>query len=187
VCESQPAPLRFSPKQKIKLRPLRRFVAELDAFYARAYGLDACLDRDLALGKLGDHEIIGSPWGNREALKEIAMSQGHNHLNHATWECKYHVVLTPKYRRKALFGQNPAALGHYSARLLGARSARSRRAPAAPPCAYADIDPAEIFSVGADRISQREGLDLDWAECGTQRCGIFWATNSGPGATSSRP
>jgi hypothetical protein len=20
------------------------------------------------------------------------MSQGHNHLNHATWECKYHVV-----------------------------------------------------------------------------------------------
>ena len=20
-----------------------------------------------------------------------------NHLNHATWECKYHVVFTPKY------------------------------------------------------------------------------------------
>ena len=25
------------------------------------------------------------------------MSQDHNHLNHATWECKYHVVFTPKY------------------------------------------------------------------------------------------
>ena len=24
------------------------------------------------------------------------MSQDHNHLNHATWECKYHVVFTPK-------------------------------------------------------------------------------------------
>ena len=24
------------------------------------------------------------------------MSQSHNHLNHATWECKYHVVFTPK-------------------------------------------------------------------------------------------
>ena len=23
------------------------------------------------------------------------MSQDHNHLNHATWECKYHVVFTP--------------------------------------------------------------------------------------------
>jgi REP element-mobilizing transposase RayT len=29
------------------------------------------------------------------------MSQGHNHLNHATWEGKYHVVFTPKYRKKA--------------------------------------------------------------------------------------
>jgi putative transposase len=33
------------------------------------------------------------------------MSQGRNHLNHATWECKYHVVFTPKYRKKLLFGQ----------------------------------------------------------------------------------
>ena len=33
------------------------------------------------------------------------MSQDRNHLNHATWECKYHVVFTPKYRKKPLFGQ----------------------------------------------------------------------------------
>jgi putative transposase len=26
-------------------------------------------------------------------------------LNHATWESKYHVVFTPKYRKKVLFGQ----------------------------------------------------------------------------------
>jgi Transposase IS200 like len=39
------------------------------------------------------------------------MSQGHNHLNHATWECKYHVVFTPKYRKKALFGQIRRHLG----------------------------------------------------------------------------
>lgn len=25
-------------------------------------------------------------------------------LSHTTWECKYHVVFIPKYRRKALFG-----------------------------------------------------------------------------------
>jgi hypothetical protein len=30
------------------------------------------------------------------------MSQDHNHLNHATWECKYHVVFTPKCRKKML-------------------------------------------------------------------------------------
>ncbi len=39
------------------------------------------------------------------------MSQDHDHLNHATWECKYHVVFTPKYRKKALFGQIRRHLG----------------------------------------------------------------------------
>ena len=39
------------------------------------------------------------------------MSQDHSHLNHATWECKYHVVFTPKYRKKALFGQIRRHLG----------------------------------------------------------------------------
>ena len=32
------------------------------------------------------------------------MVQEADHLNHSTWECKYHVVFTPKYRRKVLFG-----------------------------------------------------------------------------------
>jgi putative transposase len=39
------------------------------------------------------------------------MSQDHNRLNHATWECKYHVVFTPKYRKKVLFGQIRRRLG----------------------------------------------------------------------------
>ena len=34
-----------------------------------------------------------------------------NHLNHATWECKYHVVFTPKYRKKVLFGKIKRNLG----------------------------------------------------------------------------
>ena len=32
-------------------------------------------------------------------------------LNHTKWECKYHVVFIPKYRRKALFGQLRRDLG----------------------------------------------------------------------------
>jgi len=32
-------------------------------------------------------------------------------LNHSKWECKYHVVFIPKYRRKALFGQLRRHLG----------------------------------------------------------------------------
>ena len=32
-------------------------------------------------------------------------------LNHSRWECKYHVVWIPKYRRKTLFGQLRQCLG----------------------------------------------------------------------------
>ena len=32
-------------------------------------------------------------------------------LKHTTWECKYHVVFIPKYRRKALFAQLRRDLG----------------------------------------------------------------------------
>src|SRR4030081_1802890 len=34
-----------------------------------------------------------------------------NHLDHTTWECKYHVVFTPKYRKKVLFGKIKRQLG----------------------------------------------------------------------------
>lgn len=33
------------------------------------------------------------------------MTEVTDHLNHSKWECKYHVVFTPKYRKKALYGQ----------------------------------------------------------------------------------
>jgi len=34
-----------------------------------------------------------------------------NSLNHTCWECKYHIVFIPKYRRKTLFGQIRRELG----------------------------------------------------------------------------
>ena len=38
------------------------------------------------------------------------MTQQHQQ-NHATWECKYHVVFIPKYRKKAIFGVIKKRLG----------------------------------------------------------------------------
>ena len=32
-------------------------------------------------------------------------------LNHSVWDCKYHVVFIPKYRRKMLFGELRGHLG----------------------------------------------------------------------------
>ena len=38
-------------------------------------------------------------------------------LNHSRWECKYHIVFIPKYRRKVLFGQIRKKLGDVFHRL----------------------------------------------------------------------
>ena len=38
-------------------------------------------------------------------------------LSHTRWECKYHVVFIPKYRRKALYGQIRKQLGRVLADL----------------------------------------------------------------------
>jgi putative transposase len=35
----------------------------------------------------------------------------YNHLNHTTWDCKFHFVFIPKYRKKILFGQLRQRLG----------------------------------------------------------------------------
>ena len=40
-------------------------------------------------------------------------------LNHSRWECKYHVVFIPKYRKKAIIGQLRKELGEVLKRLAG--------------------------------------------------------------------
>ena len=34
-----------------------------------------------------------------------------NSLSHTTWNCKYHIVFAPKYRRKVFFGQKRFEIG----------------------------------------------------------------------------
>ena len=38
-------------------------------------------------------------------------------LSHSRWECKYHVVFIPKYRKKVIFGQLRKELGEVMRRL----------------------------------------------------------------------
>ena len=39
------------------------------------------------------------------------MTEAWQSLAHSRWECKYHVVFVPKYRRKAVYGEIRASLG----------------------------------------------------------------------------
>ena len=34
-----------------------------------------------------------------------------NSLNHTRWECKYHIVFVPKYRKKVLYGRTRQQMG----------------------------------------------------------------------------
>lgn len=45
-------------------------------------------------------------------------------LNHSRWECKYHVVFIPKYRKKAIFGQIRRELGDVFRRLAHQKESR---------------------------------------------------------------
>ena len=45
-------------------------------------------------------------------------------LRHTVWECKYHVVWVPKYRRKVLYGQIRQYLGEVFRELAGHRESK---------------------------------------------------------------
>ena len=45
-------------------------------------------------------------------------------LNHTRWECKYHVVFIPKYRRKVLYGKLRTKLGSMFHELAGQRECK---------------------------------------------------------------
>lgn len=44
--------------------------------------------------------------------KKNTMSDVYQSLAHSKWDCKYHLVIIPKRRRKVLYGQIRKSLGH---------------------------------------------------------------------------
>jgi putative transposase len=45
-------------------------------------------------------------------------------LSHTNWDCKYHIVFIPKYRRKVLYGQLPGHLGEIFRNLAAQKESR---------------------------------------------------------------
>ena len=41
----------------------------------------------------------------------MSKSKDNDSLSHTTWNCKYHVVFAPKYRRQIIYGQIKADVG----------------------------------------------------------------------------
>ena len=110
-----------------------------------------------------------------------------NHLNHATWECKYHVVFTPKYRKKVLFGKIKRNLGQVFHDLARRKECRIEEGHLMPDHVHMLISIPPKYSV-AQIIGYMKGrVRYGLRRMSNARCGIFWATNSGRAGTLSRP
>ena len=44
-------------------------------------------------------------------------NDGENSLSHTRWNCTYHIIFAPKYRRKAIYGKLRRDIGRYLRRL----------------------------------------------------------------------
>ena len=92
------------------------------------------------------------------------MTQQHQQ-NHATWECKYHVVFIPKYRKKAIFGVIKKRLGDVFHELARRRESKIEEGHLMPDHVHMLISiPPKYFRGGGDRLHERKEFDLDRAE-----------------------
>jgi putative transposase len=89
-----------------------------------------------------------------------------NHLNHATWECKYHVVFTPKYRKKLLFGKIKRHLGQVFHDLARRKECRIEEGHLMPDHVHMLISiPPKYSVVSWSRLSE-QNLRVDkWSVC----------------------
>ena len=60
------------------------------------------------------------------------MRQGNNSLAHTTWNCKYHIVFAPKYRRQIIYGKYRASIGQILQLLCGRKGIEIHEAEPCP-------------------------------------------------------
>jgi putative transposase len=53
----------------------------------------------------------GLATARKQQKEDIKMSNDNNSLSHTKWNCKYHIVFAPKYRRKIFFGEKKTEIG----------------------------------------------------------------------------
>ena len=102
-------------------------------------------------------------------------------LSHSVFECKYHVVFIPKYRRKTLYGTLRPHLGKVFRQLAQQKECRVEEGHLMPDHVHMLISIPPKYSV-AEVIGYLKGkLDLDCAECGTQAAQFSWSQILGEG------
>ena len=78
-------------------------------------------------------------------------------LSHTRWNCKYHIVFAPKYRRKVFYKEKKAAIGKILRQLCEWKGVRIIEAESVPqPYSLVCRDTAEKLGVALYGVSERE-------------------------------
>ena len=75
------------------------------------------------------------------------MSIDNNNLAHSTWNCKYHIVFAPKYRRKVFYGQKRRQIGAILRRLCEYKKVNIIEAEVCPDHVHMLLEIPPKFSV----------------------------------------
>ena len=110
------------------------------------------------------------------------MTQQH-HQNHATWECKYHVVFIPKYRKKAIFGVIKKRLGDVFHELARRRESKIEEGHLMPDHVHMLISILPKYSV-AEVIGFMKGKSSIWMEIPDAKCAGLYLVVQPSGAKS---
>ena len=80
-----------------------------------------------------------------------------NSLAHTKWNCKYHIVFTPKYRRQIIYKQISSDIGQIIRMLCARKGIEIIEAAAMPDHIHLYVTiPPEVQRIRSSRVSQRE-------------------------------
>ena len=78
-------------------------------------------------------------------------------LSHTKWNCKYHIVFAPKYRRQEIYGRIKQDIGQILRKLCEAKNVEILEAEACPGSyPYVGEHPAELERIAVHGILERE-------------------------------
>ena len=93
------------------------------------------------------------------------MKRSTDNLRHTRWECKYHVVFIPKYRKKSIYGLGEKRVRADHPGFSPAERERSGGgASDGRPCAHAVIDTTEVLGLRGGGVYQGQECHRDSSE-----------------------
>ena len=110
------------------------------------------------------------------------MKRSTDNLRHTRWECKYHMVFIPKYRKKSIYGwviqrtrADPPGVGPAERERSGGGASDGR------PCSHAVVDSTEVLGFRGGGVYQGQECHRDSGEFHGSREELYGAELLGEG------